>query len=181
MRRDKIEELRLAKTLSAYGLQQSITQELTSATNKFIAECFKPPEHKFRKGDTWLQEKGGPKTVADRILRFLKNCHGDDLSSLTLQAENLLELYEAFMIQHPRQIMSINRFYYFSLELIANNYPVMKCKCCKKPYMTENARIVKCGICYDIEKREQHMIGVRKRRAEMGDNVKSPAPLRKFG
>jgi hypothetical protein len=65
--------------------------------------------------------------------------------------------------------------------LIANSYPVLTCKCCKKPYITENARIIQCGICFDIEKREQHMIGVRKRRAEMGDNAKVPAPIRKFG
>jgi hypothetical protein len=175
VRRDKIEKLRLAKILGGYGLQLSVTKELTGATSAFISETHKQPEHKFRKGDNWLQEKGGPKTVADRILRFLKNCHGDDLSSLTLQAENLLELYEAFMIQHPRQIMSMNRFYYFSLELIANTYPVLKCKCCKKPYLTENARIVQCGVCYDIEKREIHMKAVRKRRK----NVVT-APLVKF-
>jgi len=174
MRRDKIEDLMLAKKLSQHGLQQSVTRELTSATNNFIAENFIQPEHKFRSGDTWLQEKCGPKTVADRILRFLRNCHDKDLSNLKFKAENLLELYEAFMIQHPRQIMSINRFYYFSRQLIANAYPVMKCKSCSKPYITENARIKKCGVCFDIDKREQHMINVRKRREVAPNNITCP-------
>jgi hypothetical protein len=165
-RYDTVDKFRLAKTLANMGLQQNRIRELTGAPQLFIKENYIKPQYEFRNGNDWLRNKGGEKKAADRILRYLLGCHPDNLGILKLEADNLVDLYEGFMVHHMNETMSINRFYFFALGVISGEFPVMKCECCKKPFVTEDATIKECSICYDIKARKSHMEGVKRRRAE---------------
>ena len=162
---ETLEMQNLAIRLSSLGFVMSLTKEMTGVSEKLIKGSFQAPPGQNRKGSGWLNRKGDEKTNADRILRFLLKAHGADLSTLDIDDPRLLlQYYETYIASNPAGYVDICRFYYFTLELVSNIHPIMKCSCCKKPFITLDARIKECGVCNDIKDRINHMNKFRKRK-----------------
>lgn len=160
-----LEMRELALRLSSYGFIMKLNEQMTGVKGDIIKKSFNAPPGQSRSAKGWLNSKGGDKTNADRILRFLLKAHGSDLSTLNIDDPRLLlQYYETYIASNPAGYVDICRFYYFALDLISNIHPVMKCGCCKKPFVTLDARIKECGVCNDINSRINHMKKFRKRR-----------------
>lgn len=160
-----LEMQNVAIRLSSLGFVMSLTKEMTGASEKLIKRAYQAAPDQKRKGDGWLNRKGDEKTNADRILRFLLKAHGSDLSTLNIDDPKLLlQYYETYIASHPAGYVDICRFYYFTLQLVSNEHPILKCCGCKKPFITLDARITDCGVCNDIKDRINHMNRFRKRR-----------------
>lgn len=162
-----LENNELARRLARYGFCCKVNRMMTGAGESFIRKAYVEQEQLTRKATRWLAEKGGCKTNADRILRFLVKVHGNDLSTLKIDdPRTLLNLYEAFVVTNRRANVSINRFYYLAVDLVSQRHPILTCKRCEKPYLTIDVRNKECGVCHDIQARKDLMESVRRRRAE---------------
>lgn len=174
--KESLEMQNVAIRLSSLGFVKSLIKEMTNVSEKLIKRSYQAAPGQKRQGNGWLNRKGDEKTNADRILRFLLKAHGSDLSTLDIDDPRLLlQYYETYIATNPAGYVDICRFYYFTLELISNIHPVMKCGSCKKPYITMDARIKDCGICNDIKDRINHMSKYRKRRKSEGMDPKISA------
>lgn len=160
-----LEMRELAMRLASYGFIMKLTEQMTGVKGDILKKSFKASPGQSRSAKGWLNSKGGDKTNADRMLRFLLKAHGSDLSTLNIDDPRLLlQYYETYIASHPAGYVDICRFYYFALDLVSNIHPVMKCSDCNKPFVTLDARIKDCGICNDIKSRINHMKKFRKRR-----------------